>query len=172
MKNPSTPMVAALLLVAGPAMAFVETPAALAPEPGEVHVLTLSAIGMQNYECRNDGESGRAGWTFVGPEARLFDAAGHNSGHHGAGPSWQADDGSRVEGTVRARTDAPVPGAIPWLLLSAHPGETPGRLARVTSIQRVNTTGGTAPASGCDADRSGQIAHVPYTADYHFYVRP
>lgn len=172
MRHPSTPLVAALLFAVGPAMASLETPASLAPERGEVLALTLSATGVQIYECRSAGESGRASWTFVGPEARLFDAAGHEVGRHGAGPFWQSDDGSRIEATVRGRTDAPVPGAIPWLLLSARPGEIPGRFARVTSIQRVNTTGGTAPEDGCDADRAGQVARVPYSADYHFYVRP
>lgn len=172
MTNSWTFLAAALLLAAGPATAGVEAPVALAPEPGAALALSLSATGVQIYECRNAGEGGRAIWAFVGPEARLFDAAGREVGYHGAGPFWQVDDGSRVEATVRARADAPVPGAIPWLLLSTRPAGAPGRLARVASIQRVNTTGGAAPASGCDASRAGQVVRVPYTADYHFYERP
>jgi hypothetical protein len=42
-------------------------------------------------------------------------------------------------------------------------------MTNVTSIQRLNTSGGVAPASGCDADHLGAVANVPYTADYFFY---
>ena len=43
------------------------------------------------------------------------------------------------------------------------------RLTVTTYIQRVNTTGGLAPTSGCDASTVGTVAKVPYTADYYFY---
>jgi hypothetical protein len=33
----------------------------------------------------------------------------------------------------------------------------------------VNTTGGLAPASGCDATTVGAASNVAYTADYYFY---
>ena len=55
------------------------------------------------------------------------------------------------------------------LLLEAKSAEGPGIFARVTYIQRVNTTGGTAPTEGCDAAHAGQEVRVPYTADYFFY---
>ena len=57
---------------------------------------------------------------------------------------------------IRSPSDPVVvePGAIPWLLLEvvgtdvrAHRGD---RLTETTYIQRVNTTGGLAPSSGCD----------------------
>ncbi|TMQ74413.1 DUF3455 domain-containing protein [Candidatus Accumulibacter phosphatis] len=172
MKAAFTFLLAGLCLAAGPAAAKADIPAELAPDPGEKLVLTLSATGVQIYECRATAETGRAAWAFVGPEARLFDPSGREAGHHGAGPFWQADDGSRVEGKVRAKADAPAAGAIPWLLLTARGDGSAGRLGRVASIQRVNTTGGTAPESGCDGSRSGQIGRVPYTADYLFYARP
>lgn len=161
-----------LLLAAGPAAAKAEVPATLAPDPGEVLALTLTASGVQIYECRRSGENGEAQWAFVAPEARLFAAAGREAGQHGVGPFWQAADGSRVEGKVRAKAEAPLAGAIPWLLLSARAGDAPGTLARVRSIQRVNTTGGTAPEGRCDGSRVGQLLRVPYTADYNFYARP
>jgi hypothetical protein len=41
----------------------------------------------------------------------------------------------------------------------------------VTSIQRVNTVGGSAPANGCDAATVGQEARVHYTADYRFFTQ-
>ena len=62
------------------------------------------------------------------------------------------------------------PTAIPWLLLNvtSHGGET-GRLSDITSIQRLETKGGNAPATGCDADHVGAESDVLYTARYFFY---
>jgi hypothetical protein len=50
----------------------------------------------------------------------------------------------------------------------SHEGN--GVLSRVTKIQRLNTKGGKAPASGCDSIHAGQEVRVPYSADYLFYV--
>jgi hypothetical protein len=44
------------------------------------------------------------------------------------------------------------------------------RLTRTTYIQRVNTSGGVAPAAGCAAPVDlGKRAMVPYATDYVFY---
>jgi len=66
------------------------------------------------------------------------------------------------------------PGAIPWLLLDvvgAYDGPTGGHtLAAATSIQRLNTSGGVAPSTGCTSLTDvGKKAFEPYTADYFFY---
>ena len=45
-----------------------------------------------------------------------------------------------------------------------------GVLAGVTSIQRLNTQGGKAPASGCDAAHVGRELRVRYSADYVFFA--
>jgi hypothetical protein len=39
----------------------------------------------------------------------------------------------------------------------------------VTFIQRVATTGGLAPETGCSAATAGALARVPYTAIYCFH---
>lgn len=143
-------------------------PEALAPAAHEQPVLSLSATGVQIYQCRADG-AGAPAWAFVAPEAELFDARGRSIGTHGAGPHWTAHDGSRIVGTLRARADAPQPGAIPWLLLDATASATPGVFGHVTSIQRLRTTGGLAPADGCRTDTTGATVRVPYTADYVLY---
>jgi len=62
-------------------------------------------------------------------------------------------------------------GAIPWLLLQvvgAKSGPTGGdRLTATTFIQRLNTSGGVAPSTGCASSTDvGAMAFVPYTADY------
>jgi hypothetical protein len=45
-----------------------------------------------------------------------------------------------------------------------------GLLSRVTSIQRLETKGGVAPAGGCDATHKGQETGVHYAAIYLFYA--
>jgi Protein of unknown function (DUF3455) len=152
----------------------IAAPLALEPQGAPPVALTLAARGVQIYECRaQPGAADAQEWTFVAPQAELFDARGRRVGSHGAGPHWLADDGSRVEGRVLARQDAPVAGAIPWLLLqaTASAGSTStGLLAHVSHVQRVNTQGGLAPAGGCASDTRGQTARVAYSADYHFFT--
>ena len=160
----------ALLAACASTPAPVALPPALALVPGETWVATLPARGVQIYECRAAATGGPA-WAFVAPEAELFEQDGRPAGRHGAGPYWLSPDGSRLEATVAARADAPVAGAIPWLLLAARSTGGAGRLAPVTHIRRVNTVGGMAPASGCDASAIGQQARVSYTADYLFHRR-
>ena len=65
-------------------------------------------------------------------------------------------------------------GAIPWLLLQvvgAQDGPTGGdKLSETTFIQRLNTSGGVAPSTGCTLSTDvGKKKLVPYTADYFFY---
>lgn len=42
-------------------------------------------------------------------------------------------------------------------------------MAKVSYIQRLETVGGLAPASGCDAEHVGAVLRVPYEAVYYFY---
>ncbi|HSV71860.1 MAG TPA: DUF3455 domain-containing protein [Methylibium sp.] len=151
-----------------PAAPRVAIPAALAPASGDPPALRLAATGVQIYECRATAGASPT-WGFVGPEAELFDAAGRSIGRHGAGPHWQAHDGSRLDGKVRARANAPSPAALPWLLLDATASGPRGVFSGVTAIQRVNTVGGAAPPGACSADTAGTAVRVPYTADYLLY---
>ena len=145
-------------------------PEALKVGANESLALTAAAKGVQIYECRAGKEAGAPDeWAFVAPEAELFDARGNRIGQHGAGPYWQALDGSRTLGTVKARADAPSADAIPWLLLAARPDGPAGAFSAITSVQRVNTVGGKAPAAGCNASNRGATSRVAYSADYHFY---
>ena len=145
-------------------------PAQLEPVRGESLAMVVGAKGVQIYECRAKKDVG-AGyeWAFVAPDAELLDAGGRTIGLHGAGPFWQAADGSKVVGKVKARADAPVAGTIPWLLLATEPAGPKGAFSTVTSIQRVNTTGGAAPATPCTQETSGQTARIQYTADYRLF---
>jgi Protein of unknown function (DUF3455) len=61
------------------------------------------------------------------------------------------------------------PSAIPWLLLQAATNIGPGSFGDVTWIQRLDTVGGAAPATGCDVDHVGAQVLIPYRASYFFY---
>jgi hypothetical protein len=46
-------------------------------------------------------------------------------------------------------------------------------LTHTNFVQRLNTSGGVAPTTGCSAPTDvGHLAFVPYTADYFFYRGP
>jgi len=167
-----------LELIAGVALAVATcanaqqaaVPDVLQPASNEVLAITVAAKGVQIYECRARKDAPNAfEWAFVAPQADLLDSRGQTFGTHGAGPFWQAADGSRIEGTVKQRADAPVAGAIPWLLLTTRSVGLDGTLRDVTSVQRINTVGGGAPSDGCSAATAGASARVPYTADYRFF---
>jgi hypothetical protein len=141
-------------------------PATLKPEGQQRLADRVAARGVQIYECRALPNAAGAQWAFVAPEAELLDARGTVTGKHYAGPHWEALDGSKIVGAVKARADAPQTSAIPWLLLSAKSVGGPGRFAGVTSVQRIHTVGGLAPAKTCDGGTLGAIERVPYSADY------
>jgi hypothetical protein len=156
------------VILFGAAAGAQQVPAALQAPANEQLVVQVHAKGDQIYSCTVDGA--QPGWTLKAPEAQLFDKDGKTFGKHFAEPSWEASDGSRVVGKGAANVPSPDAESIPWLLVKvvSHAGE--GVLARVTSIQRINTKGGKAPASGCDAAHAGQEVHVAYSADYLFFA--
>jgi hypothetical protein len=159
-------LAAAMLVLA----ACTGVPATLKPEGPQHFTERVAARGVQIYECRALPNAAGTSWVFVAPEAELFDARGHAAGKHYAGPHWEALDGSRIVGAVKARSDAPQAGAIPWLLLSAKSVGGPGRYAKVTSVQRIHTVGGMAPGKTCDSSTLGAVERVPYTADYLLFA--
>ena len=93
-------------------------------------------------------------------------------------PSWRSPtDGSTVWGeksaSVAAGNDPACPNkdSIACLLLKAVAtgGVQPaGLFLRTTFVQRLGTSGGSAPDTACTA---GQVALVPYRATYIFYAR-
>ena len=165
----------ALSALAWPAAAAIAPPAGISSSitasADEEPAFTLRGEGVQIFECKPlASDPDRFAWVFTGPEATLYDS-GRAVGRHGADLMWEATgDRSSVTGTIRSRQDG---GAnnLPWLLLRAQPSGETGTFAKVTSIQRVNTAGGVAPAAGCDAAHAGAEARVAFTADYYFYKR-
>jgi hypothetical protein len=140
------------------------------------------ATGTQNYMCL-PSDSGFT-WVFVGPQATLFNDAERQIITHFLSPNPEEEDTARATwqhsrdtSTVWAKQIASHPKsleAIPWLLLEvvgADFGPTRGdSLTQTTYIQRVHTSGGLAPTTGCtQASEVRTRAFVPYIADYIFY---
>jgi hypothetical protein len=144
-------------------------PEALRVPLGQTLAVVARARGVQIYECRKAKDADRFEWTFRAPEAELFNDAGDPIGMHYAGPTWEASDGSKIVGEVKAKDAGPDPHAIPWLLLAVKSANGEGLLGGIASIQRVETVGGQAPADGCSRERSGAVARVDYRAKYRFY---
>jgi hypothetical protein len=140
-------------------------PPSLAVPAGHELAFALDAEGVQIYACTVSG--GSHAWVFQAPEAQLSETSAP-AGKHYAGPTWEATDGSKVVG---AKVDGVTPdaAAIPWLLLRASSKAGSGRMAEVTYVQRIKTSGGNAPSGGCDADHAGAATRVPYRAVYCFY---
>ncbi|MGA2187382.1 MAG: DUF3455 domain-containing protein [Steroidobacteraceae bacterium] len=154
--------------------AGIETPAlpqALKVPADQVLAIAARGVGVQIYECvAAQDDPSRYSWTLKAPEAVLRLKSGATLGKHYAGPTWEATDGSRVIGEVAAKLDAPNGTAIAWLLLRAKSTSGAGKFSAITSIQRLRTVGGKAPAAGCDQTRSGQEVRVRYSAEYRFFT--
>ena len=143
-------------------------PKELTVPAGQRRAFQWKAQGVQIYICQADAGAAAA-WVFSAPEAKLRDAQGREAGTHFAGPTWEALDKSRVGGKKLVAA-SPDPASIPWLLLQAAAHEGNGVMSAVTYIQRLDTKGGLAPATGCDASRLGETVRVDYSASYAFYV--
>jgi len=162
------------------------TPVNIQVPAGNKLFLVGHASGTQNYICL-PVDSG-FGWTLFGPQATLFDdhdrqvithfLSGNPDEKGTLRATWQhSRDTSAVWAmAIQSSSDASfvAPGAIPWLLLRVvgdEEGPNGGeKLTEAAFIQRVNTVGGTAPATGCaQAGDVGSRFFVPYLADYFFY---
>lgn len=130
-------------------------------------MLSLQGKGSQIYVCQNTG--GVYAWKLKAPDAKLFGDSGELVGRHFAGPTWEANDGSRVVGKLVTSVPSPDANSIPWLLLTAVSHEGKGLMTRVESIQRLKTKGGIAPARSCSAEVKDKEVSVPYEASYYFY---
>ena len=157
----------------------IPIPPALAVPAGATLKVRYHGVGAQIYACTAsggvdagvDGGAPTYAWVLKAPDAKLFDIANVQVGTHGVGPNWTSTvDGSVVNGTKVAQVDSPLATAIPWLLLRATSTSGTGVFSDISYVQRVNTTGGKAPATGCDATTVDTEVRVDYTADYYFYT--
>jgi hypothetical protein len=163
---------AALIAITIAALSFAanaqDIPNKLQPPANEHLLFQLHAKGDQVYVCKNNGS--QFAWTLKAPDAKLFDKSGKPFGKHFAGPSWEANDGSRVVGKAVANVPSPDANSVAWLLVTVVSHEGEGKLTKATTIQRVHTEGGKTPATGCDAAHADQEFRAPYSADYRFFA--
>ncbi len=156
----------AFLLLSGSLMtaraAEAPLPDAIAA-PGETVVLTAHAEGAQLYDCKA-GPDGKLGWTFREPIASLL-VDGKTVGRHYAGPSWESGDGSAVVGKTAGNAPGATANDIPWLKLEVVSRRGSGILTSVTTVQRINTSGGRLEGA---CDKAGSYRSAPYSADYVF----
>jgi hypothetical protein len=183
--------------VAADAITPPPLPPGLAPVPsGNKLVLGTHAVGTQNYVCKPSGAG--VAYILFTPQATLFGEDGGQVITHYNSPNpfepntdpkvaapegtiratWQYRDTSKVWAKVHQPNGAVTvdPTAIAWLLLDgvgSQNGPTGGdKLTGTTFVQRLNTTGGLAPSTGCSSSADvGNTAFVPYTADYFFYKK-
>ena len=144
-------------------------PEAVRVPAGHKQTMNTLGAGEITYECRAKKDMPTAfEWAFVGPVATLADGSGRLVGKYYAGPTWEANDGSKVTGKQVATAPAGA-GNIPLQLVKAEPAMGMGAMQGVAYIQRLNTVGGVAPAEACDASKAGTRKQVGYRADYVFY---
>ena len=152
----------------GGEMSAPDVPAAVAAPSGKPAMM-LKGVGLLTYECRaKAGADGTFEWVFAGPDAVLQDRSGKPVGKYYGGPTWEHSDGSKLTGKQLAVSPAPA-GNIPLQLVQASPATGSGAFTGVTYIQRVNTMGGVAPSTPCNASNMGTKNTVQYSADYVFY---
>ena len=169
-----TAAVAVLSACAGSPLMMMKVDNATLPEAvrvpaGQKVLMTTTGVGELTYECREKKDmAGQHEWAFVGPVATLYGAERKAVGRYYAGPTWEATDGSKVTGKQVAVAPSS-PGNIPLQLVKAEPAMGNGAMTGVSYIQRLNTKGGVAPVSACDAASKGQRQQVAYEADYVFY---
>jgi hypothetical protein len=152
------------LILLASCVARAEVPDAIAA-PGETLVALVHAQGAQVYECKAGAPGGLA-WQFREPVATLLDESGKTIGRHYAGPHWELADGSVVMAKAVGRAPGATPQDIPLLKLETTSRRGNGRLAEVSTIQRLDTKGGVAEGP---CRTAGALMSVPYSADYAFY---
>jgi hypothetical protein len=172
-------------------------PENLEVEDGNVVFLVGHGVGTQNYVCAPSATS-VTGFAFslFTPQATLFDDAGEQLITHFFSPNndplvkppeagtirvtWEdSRDTSRIWAFLLEQStdeDFVRRDSVAWLKLKTSGvdvGPTGGdRLTKTTFVQRLNTVGGLAPASGCSTfEDLGRRVFVPYFADYFFYKK-
>ncbi len=124
--------------------------------------------GTQVYRC--EATDGTSAWHLLGPDAHMYNAAGKAVARHFYGPTWEANDGSEIKGTVITANASPAgPRNAPWLVLHATSEAGSGIFAEVTIVTRTDTHGGGTPVQACTTANQGSTVKVPYSARYTFF---
>lgn len=166
---------AILGLAAAPIASAIPEPTGLARQlragADEEVVFVLSGNGVNLFQCKaRINEPNAYSWFFVAPEVTLYEGTRAAGRHTAVGQFDWDNDRTSVVGMLRA-TQPAGPDNLPWAAMRAVPTGAGGMFAGATTIQRVNTVGGVAPAAGCGAANVGGETRVNYSADFYFYRR-
>ena len=147
-------------------LVFISGAAAAAPPLAQEY----TGRGTQVYRCET--KDAAPAWQLLGPDAHMYDSSGKIVARHFYGPSWQANDGSEIQGKVLVANASPEgPGNAPWLVLRVISEQGAGIFAQVRAITRTDTQGGGTPSQTCTAANQGMTVKVPYSARYVFFSR-
>jgi Protein of unknown function (DUF3455) len=147
-----------------------QLPEAVKVPAGNKVAIETVGVGEIAYQCRTKANmSDQFEWVFVGPDAKLNDRSGKTLGKYFGPPAtWESSDGSKITGTQVAVAPSAA-GNIPLQLVKANPAMGNGAMTGITYIQRVQTKGGVAPTTACNAGNVGVKQTVQYQSDYIFY---
>ena len=138
--------------------------AAAAPLPAQEY----TGRGTQVYSCTMNADT--LAWKLLGPNAHMYNAEGMAVARHFYGPTWQANDGSEIKGTIISANTSPAgPRNAPWLVLHTVSEGKSGIFAEVTIVTRTDTHGGGTPVQACTTANQGSTVKVPYSARYTFF---
>jgi hypothetical protein len=150
-----------------PARTVAGAPDISVPDDGSRLLFAGKATGVQIYVCAAKPDGGFE-WKLRAPDAEVVNESNEKLRHY-AGPTWEAADGSKVVGEVKAKAQVDA-ATIPWLLLGAKANAGSGLLTHARWIQRLDTKGGKAPDAGCTSkDTENVESRVPYTAVYRIW---
>jgi hypothetical protein len=173
-----------------PPTANESLPVSLRASQDEVLQEVMTTHGDETYICRRTSQpadmsstaraastmngTGNTGtslqWDLFGSEATLVDAGGESVGTVAPGPYFLSYDGSYVKAEVVAQSQVGA-NALTWARFTARYAAAPrpgaGRFADVSSIQRIDTSGGLPPEVSCGLEGSRLL--VPFAATYMIY---
>ncbi len=149
----------------------------VAPPQGHRKSLLLEGNGLRGYDAReNPAARGKLIWRLKESTADLVEFAAPSAGKESPVPMkirlspgwvWSASDGSTVVSAIEKTVPAPESTHGEWLLFKVVKSSGHGILSDQSYIQCVYTHGGHAPAA--PPKGRGEIAKVPYYAQYLFY---
>ena len=147
------------------ACSSVKPPSVTPPEASE-EAFRLEASGEQVFRCLIDARGWY--WKFEAPNAYLFDPLTNQAvAKHGYNFTFVHNDGSCL--TTRIVSTAPQGKKdLSDALFTVASRDGYGRLSQIQYVQRLNAKGGV-PTTMCTKEKRGQLARVPFTADFIFY---
>lgn len=147
------------------ACSTVKPPSIVPPETTQ-EAFRLEAAGEQVFRCQIDAHGWF--WKFEAPNAYLFDPQTNQAvAKHGYNFIFVHNDGSRLN--TKIVSVAPRKGNdLSEALFTVKESTYFGKFAQVKYVQRINTKGGV-PIAKCNKQKNGQLARIPFSAEFVFF---